>query len=281
MDSVKAIGNSAASYLPSIADVFLGETDDKQVRDPTVWNQLLLALVIIVVFLIVYKIIQSIIQQIQSYEEGSPYLVENTKDAKKTLVLYQNPIEHGDSDNLKPLRRSLNEKDGLEFTYSWWMFIEDYEYKKGSWKHVFHKGNADSWPSRAPGVWLHPTSNSMYVYMNSYNEIQNEVEIDNIPIGKWFHVALSVTQSHMNIYINGFLKKRKALNGIAKQNFGDVYINAFGGFAGYISRMRYYDYATPLSQVQVDVETGPNMELPYSSQQKPPYLTPYWRVNNQ
>ena len=94
MDSVKAIGNSVGSYLPSISDVFLGEVDEKQIHNPTVWNQLLLALVIIVVFLLVYKIIQSIVVQVQSYEQGSPYLVEGTKDAKKTLVLYQNPIEH-------------------------------------------------------------------------------------------------------------------------------------------------------------------------------------------
>ena len=116
-------------------------------------------------------------------------------------------------------------------------------------------------------------------WFNSYKDIQNEVSVSNIPIGKWFHCTLSVTQNHMNIYINGFLKVRKTLQGIAKQNFGDVYVNAFGGFDGYMSRMRYYDYAVSLSEVRVDVETGPDLELPYQSRQSPPYLTPYWWVN--
>ena len=116
--------------------------------------------------------------------------------------------------------------------------------------------------------------------MNSYGDIQNEVSIPNIPVGKWFHTTLIVEQDKMSIYINGYLKERKMLVGIARQNFGDVWINAFGGFSGYLSRMRYYDYAVELSQVQADVTRGPDMELPYSEQQQPPYLAPYWWVNN-
>lgn len=266
--------------LPSVLDLILGEPDTNNIRNPTIANQLLLSLILVVIVLIVYKIIQLIAMQIQSYEKDKPYLVPATKDAKRELTIYQNPIgQNAGSDQQISLRRSLNETGGLEFTYSWWMFIESYEYKKGTWKHVFHKGNNSSWPSRGPGVWLHPTENAMYFYMNSYKDIQNEVRVSNIPIGKWFHCTLAVTQKHMNIYINGFLKERKTLNGLAKQNFGDVYINAFGGFDGYMSRMRYYDYATELSQIRIDVETGPNMEIPYYSRQKPPYLTPYWWVN--
>ena len=232
-----------------------------------------------IIFLIVYKIIQTIIAQVRSDREGKPYLVPNTKDAQKSLRIEQNPL-NPDSSNVIELRRSRNEHDGLEFTYSWWTFIRDYDYKKGEWKNVFFKGNSTSWPLRAPGVWLHPTNNTMYVYMNSYGDIQNEVSIPNIPIGKWFHTSLVVEQDKMSIYINGYLKERKPLVGIARQNFGDVWINAFGGFSGFLSRMRYYDYAVDLSQVQSDVTRGPDMELPYADQQQPPYLTPYWWVND-
>lgn len=266
--------------IPSFQNLFLGDVDTENVHNPTVVNQLLLALVVVVFILIIYKIIDIIVRQIKSYELDKPYLVPATKDAKRELTIYQNPIgQNSGSDQQISLRRSLNENGGMEFAYSWWMFIESYEYKKGTWKHVFHKGNNTSWPGRGPGVWLHPTENAMYFYMNSYKDIQNEVSVSNIPIGKWFHCILSVSQNHMNIHINGFLKERKTLNGLAKQNFGDVYINAFGGFDGYMSRMRYYDYAITLSEIRIDVENGPNMKLPYYSRQKPPYLTPYWWVN--
>lgn len=264
--------------LPSASTVFFGEVDTQDNHQPTLVNQLLLVIVATLVFLLIYKIIQTIIDQVRSDREGKPYLVPNTKDAQKSLRIEQNPL-NPDSSNVIELRRSRNEHDGLEFTYSWWTFIRDYDYKKGEWKNIFFKGNSTSWPLRAPGVWLHPTNNTMYVYMNSYGDIQNEVSIPNIPIGKWFHTSLIVEQDKMSIYINGYLKERKQLVGIARQNFGDVWINAFGGFSGFLSRMRYYDYAVNLSQVQADVTFGPDMELPYADQQQPPYLAPYWWVN--
>jgi hypothetical protein len=268
--------SNITAHFPSVRNLLLGEPNAQDTHEPTLYNQLLLALVVIVVFLIVYKIIDLIVKSIRSSMLNTPLLIKKTKDAKHAVVISQNPLNRG----AVPLRRSLNENDGLEFAFSWWMFIDDYDYKKGSWKHVFHKGNADAWPLRAPGVWLHPNENKMHVYMNSYKDIKNEVVIDNIPISKWFHVSLCVKQDHMDVYINGYLKVRKSLEGIARQNFGDVYINSFGGFGGYMSRMRYYDYAIPLSQVQVDVKGGPDLTLPYASQQKPPYFTPYWWVND-
>ena len=268
--------SSFLNSLPSAANVFLGDPDAEGAHQPSIVNQLLLVIVAVVVFLILYQIIQMIIQQVQSDMEGKPYLVYATKDAKTMVRIRQDPRKDGSI----PLRRSLNEQDGLEFSYSWWTFIEDYEYKQGEWKNVFFKGNTSSWPSRAPGIWLAPYENTMHVYMNSYKDIQNEMVISNIPVSKWFHTTLIVEQDAMSVYINGYLKDRRVLNGIPKQNFGDVFINAFGGFSGYLSRLRYYDYAIPLSQVQVDVKTGPDMNLPYADQQKPPYLTPYWWVNS-
>ena len=80
--------------------------------------------------------------------------------------------------------------------------------------------------------------------------------------------------------INGYLKKRVVLDGIPKQNFGNLYVNAFGGFAGYISRMRYFDYAVNFSQFEEDIAGGPSLEMPYSARQSPPYLTPYWWTND-
>ena len=276
------MSTAASSFfnsLPSAANVFLGDPDAEGAHQPSIVNQLLLVIVAVVVFLILYQIIQMIIQQVQSDMEGKPYLVYATKDAKKMVRIRQDP-RPPNGEGAIPLRRSLNEQDGLEFSYSWWTFIEDYEYKQGEWKNVFFKGNTSSWPSRAPGIWLAPYENTMHVYMNSYKDIKNEMVISNIPVSKWFHTTLIVEQDAMSVYINGYLKDRLVLNGIPKQNFGDVYINAFGGFSGYLSRLRYYDYAIPLSQVQVDVKTGPDMNLPYADQQKPPYLTPYWWVNS-
>ena len=280
MSSNAEVDQSSVFDLTTLAErarnVVFGDPNENNEHEPGLLNHLLLVLIGIVVVLLVFKIIEVIITRFKSRTVGSPYLVPKTKDAQKDLVIAQDPRKEASI----PLRRSLNEQEGLEFSYVWWMYIEDFEYKKGSWKHVFHKGSSDSWPNRAPGVWLHPNDNKMRVYMNSYKKIANYVDIDNIPVGKWFSCGVIVTQNYLDVYINGYLKSRLALEGIPKQNFGDVYINAFGGYNGYLSKMRYYDYAIPFHMLQTYNEAGPDMELPYENRQMPPYLTPYWWANN-
>ena len=260
--------------LDNIAEIILGPNEGGT-HQPQFLHQALVALILITIIIFIVNLIRLIVVRVQSSIQGKPWIVEKTKDAKHSLVVTQDPNKVSSI----PLRRSLNETDGLEFSYSTWLFIEDWEYKKGEWKNVFHKGSPTSWPNRAPGVWLKPNDNTLVVYMNTYNKIVNFVEIDNIPVGKWFHFGLIVKQDSMDTYINGYLKKRVVLDGIPKQNFGNLYVNAFGGFAGYVSRMRYFDYAVNFSQFEEDINKGPSLEMPYSARQSPPYLTPYWWTN--
>ena len=148
--------------------------------------------------------------------------------------------QHSKINNIM-INRSNSEVDGIEFTY---VFVYKFGYKLGKWKHVLHKGNSDSWPGRAPGIWLHPEENKMRVYMNTFNSIADSyIDIDNIPLDKWFHVSVSLKSKYLDVYINGNLKKRIVLDGVPKQNNGDVYINKFGGFSGYMSCIKYYDHS--------------------------------------
>jgi hypothetical protein len=268
------VATALASPVEHVMLVLLGPVDERGYHTPTAVNIILLAVIAIVLFTVVAKIIEMIVLRIRSAFIGTPWLVKETKNAKDELVITQDPSKEASI----PLRRSFNEEAGVEFTFSTWIFVEDYEYRKGKWKHVFHKGNASSWPNRCPGVWLHPNDNALRVYLNTYNDVSNHVDIDNIPIAKWFHLAVVVTQDHMDLYVNGFLKKRVTHKGIPKQNFGDVYVNLNGGFCGYISRMKYYDFAVSSSEIESDVNVGPDLNIPYTARQNPPYLTHNWWV---
>lgn len=215
-------------------------------------------------------------RSIDSFRKGSPYIFEKTKDARRRAVITQNPNKEGSV----ILPRSSNEKGGIEFSYSTWLFIDNYNYKLGQWKHVFHKGNESSWPLRAPGVWLHPTKNALRVYMNGYDEISEHIDIENIPINKWFSLIMVMRGQTMDVYINGNVKKSLKLSSIPKQNYGDVYINSFGGFSGYLSRLRYYDYALNYSEIDAVNKAGPNLMPVAESNENPPYLTANWWTND-
>lgn len=243
------------------------------------WKSILSIVVIVIVsiwliYLLYYYGMKSI-RNYKAYVRGSPYLVDVTKDARRRLVITQDPNKPGSIN----LPRSLNEQGGIELSYSCWLFIDDFNYKLGQWKHVFHKGNETSWPNRAPGVWLHPNKNALRVYMNSYKEISEFADVDNIPVNKWFCLMIIVKGQNVDIYINGNLKKSLKLNGIPKQNYGDVYINAFGGFSGYMSRLRYYDYALNYNEIDSVLKLGPSMMPCPETGERPPYLTPNWWTN--
>ena len=205
-------------------------------------------------------------------KNDQPWIIQNSKNAKNSLVITQDPK----NDNSITLYRSDNEEAGAEFTYSFWFVIENLEYKYGEWKHMFHKGNKSSYPNRAPGVFINPTKNSIRVYMNTLNNILEYVEVDNIPIKRWVHMAIVLNGKYLDIYINGYLRKRHELSGVVKQNFGDLWLNLFGGFEGYMCRMRYYRRAIEYSEVESIVRNGPSKEACGDTGETPPYLDDNW-----
>tara|TARA_Y100000389_G_scaffold87533_1_gene84048 strand:- start:11 stop:1537 length:1527 start_codon:yes stop_codon:yes gene_type:complete len=81
--------------------------------------------------------------------------VENIKDAKIPIEVTGNDV--------------IPSKNGYQFTYSFWMFINNWEYNYGKLKHVFHKGN-DNFTFASPGIWLHPEKNELIILMDSSQE---------------------------------------------------------------------------------------------------------------
>ena len=64
---------------------------------------------------------------------------------------------------------------------------------------ICHKGNDSSYPNRAPGVWIHPTKNSLRIYMNTFDNILDYIDVDDVPVKKWFSNIQNVhshTESH-------------------------------------------------------------------------------------
>ena len=210
------------------------------------------------------------------WSKASPWLLKATKDGKKRMIILQDPLKEGS----KPVFKSENQFGGLEFSYVFWIYIDDWSYKFGQWKHVLHKGNDSSWPLRAPGVWLHPNENAIRVYMNTFKNIGEFADLHNIPLGKWFHVAICCKQRNLDIYMNGNLAKRHVLSGLPKQNWGDIYLNSFRGFSGYLSNIRYYNWYIPFSELDRQLSFGPSKGACVDTHAAvPPYFASNWWAN--
>ena len=239
--------------------------------------------------ILIIHLVSYIISTYYKKVDKSPLIIPHTKNAKHTVIISQDP----ESINYIPIKRSENE-NGIELSYSFWTMIQDYDYKNGEWKHIFHKGNSSSYPNRAPGVWLHPNENKMRVYMNTFDNILEYVDVDDVPVKKWFctTIVLQNSKSHtdkemdvdpasspshiLDVYINGNLKKSKLLESIPRQNNGDLYVNLFGGFNGYISRLQYFSYAVDYSDIESYLKAGPSEMSAQDTGEMPPYLDDKW-----
>jgi len=214
----------------------------------------------------------------------SPYLIKGMIDSKQMVVIPQNPNVKGS----KPIYRSTNQADGLEFSWSVWININDLKYNEGQYKHIFHKGNDKinnkvapyglNFPNNGPGLYIAPNANDLVIIMNTFNNINEEITIKDIPLNKWINVMIVVENTTLDVYINGTIARRHELSSVPKQNYGDVYVSMNGGFSGYTSNLRYFDKSLGLNEIQNIVNEGPNLKMTGSTMtgSKPPYLALRW-----
>jgi len=241
-------------------------------------------LLVIILFVMALRLGSSILSWIFSPSQN-PILIDGMVDSKQMLVIPQDPSVKG----AIPIMRSVNDAQGMEFTWSVWIYIDDFVYKQNEYKHVFHKGNDDinvtnppvglNYPNNAPGLYITPETNDLLVIMNTFDTINETVLIKDIPLNKWLNVIIRLDNQHqLDIYINGTLTKRHMLNGVAKQNYGNVYVSMNGGFSGYTSELRYFDSALGTNRIQQIVNKGPNMKMNSSdiNNTKPHYLSSRW-----
>jgi len=233
------------------------------------------------------------------------------KDATEALTISQNL---GQKSTI-PILRSVNEYGGVEFTYSFWIYVNNVNYNETiDYKHVFNKGSSPSsqgeggsglfGPNNAPGVYLYNGKKNysddlminypvlgMLVRLNVFhnNESVNkpyydDIYVDAIPIKKWVGVIIRVTSQNIcDIYINGTLTKRHKLSNIVKQNYDNLYVNYNGGFSGNLSDLKYYNYAVGTLEIDSVTARGPNLKIKKNSnieKAKPQYLSTHWYFND-
>ena len=211
----------------------------------------------------------------------SPHLIDGMVDATQMIIFPQDPSSNGSV----TIYRSVNATDGIEFTWSTWIFINNLETSSGMYKHIFSKGNSDIGsngiiePNNAPGLYIAPNTNALVVMMNTYYVINEEIIIPDIPLNKWINVIIRCQNTTLDVYINGTISRSINLTGVPKQNYGDVYVAMNGGFSGYISNLWYYNYALGTTAIQDLVNKGPNTSMIGSNGMSNPtynYLSLRW-----
>ena len=173
--------------------------------------------------------------------------------------------------NASSLTSSSSSGNTSNFTYSIWMYIDDWNYRYGEEKVVFGRMVSGSTPLQpCPSVILGALENNVVVSLTVFpgldslptatatttttatttatttsNTMIHRCAVANIPIQKWVNLLVSVYGRSMDIYIDGKLVRTCVLPGVAKiDSNAPVYITPNGGFSGWTSTFQYFPNAT-------------------------------------
>lgn len=264
-------------------------------------NQLVYALILVLIVHITFFAAEKLYKTFVRYDKSLTDLMPLTYNATdRSYVISQDPTDP----NSNPISLSDNERTGVEFSYSFFIFVNPTTFNgTHDLLHVFHKGYGKQYPLLGPGVFMKGNENTMRIYMNSTLNWNTHVDVDNFPVQKWVHVAMVGRAGGLEIYVNGDLNKRVNFSGgTPYQNFQDFYVfsqrilnipadagsMAFSGgqstaltiggaFQGLLSRLRYFNYAISYTEIAALVNEGPNPKMATGNgQDEPPYLVDTW-----
>jgi hypothetical protein len=271
--------------------------------------QILLVVLIMLVLYAVFTILETVVDAIKRYSRLTAVLGPYTYTSN--LVIPQDP-----NDNRIPLiYPSENEKEGMEFSYSMYLFIHPDTFEGTlvdrcgtassqsvtKLRQVFVKGSRKGFPLMAPGIFVHGDINTLRIYMNSTMAWDNYVDIPNIPVGKWFHLVTTMKGRFLDVYINGNVIMRHEFVSVPKLNYAGVYAlyadskNSYqgtdkktgapvkyeidGAMKGMISRVKYYAFALNYNQIDALYREEPSRRIESPSfLQTNPYMADGWWV---
>jgi hypothetical protein len=253
-------------------------------------NTIIAKFAFIILVLIVFLFLMNLGISMISYftrPSQSPYIIDGMIDGTNDMIVPQDPK----NTESKPIYKSNNESEGLEFTWSSWIYIDDLNKSDSKYQHIFSKGNGGFDPvtniasvNNAPGMYVSPMTNKLHIIMDSVKAPDsttgnpNTIDIDNVPLKKWVHVAIRAMNTKVDVYVNGIIASRLEMLDTPKQNYGDIYIAQNGGFMGKLSALRYYNRALNIFEINHIVSSGPNLSVinDMGAQKGFKYLSNYW-----
>lgn len=291
MDKVENKANAVAENVSNQISKVTSISFKDFVSSNSLISKVAFTLLVMFIFFLLLKFSITFIPRLFK-ESNSPYIFNGTIEGSHSVVVPQDP-KH---DNAIPILRSVNEKNGIEFSWSLWMFLDDNAVSNGNTNiHIFHKGDShttgDLHKIAAPGLYLDGQNNNLLVTMNTHNTSKTEeklekIEVSGVPMNKWVNIIIRIKNRRVDVYINGTIKRSVELDGVPKQNYGEIFIaqNTSTSLQGSkLSNLRYHDYALNVYDIQKLVQRGPNRKLVTSSamtDNSSSYLAFDWYYNN-
>jgi hypothetical protein len=270
-NSVESTSNSLKSNLNEFSSQAQVSANDTFLNSNSLIAKFSFVILIVIAFLILLNLGSKLVFYFFQ-SPRNPYIVKGLLNGNANTFISQDPTVQKSI-----VLRSNNQKTGLEFTWSVWLNVHDQPGTKNF--HVFHKGNNQfhtepgtandgiATINNAPGVYITQANDgklSLKVIMDNivggaFSTENISLNIEYIPIKKWFHLAIRVQNTVMDVYINGVISGRLTFTNVPKQNYNDIFVGCNGGFNGELSDLIYYDHALTVFDINNIILKNPNL----------------------
>jgi hypothetical protein len=278
MDAVDNVRDSVSSSLNQFSSQASVNADQSFLNSNSIIAKFAFVIFAVIVFIVLLYLGTKLVFYFYS-PSLSPYIVKGVLAGNSNLTIYT--TRKNDTNNV-PILNSNNQPGGLEYTWSVWLY---YNTITETTKHepIFIKGNAvfDSTTNisgyNSPGLYFCLSGNSPFLITRYAS---NSHSIEGIPMKKWFHVAIRVQNTVLDIYVNGTIARREVFSSVPDENLYDILVGHSGGFNGNLSDLRYYSYALNIFDINNIILFGPNLSpsslSPDSNNSNISYLSSNW-----
>jgi len=219
-------------------------------------GKIIFFIVLVLFIVLLIYIVYAAVMAAQSASANSPVIVNDVIDA------YQQ----------RPPFKLPQVTQGMNQSFSTWIYVKDWNYKFGQYKNILWKGNptststgANSGPTassvHSPSLWLYPLTNSLKVVTSTSAPAGVEsCDIQNIPLMAWVHIVYVLNNRTVDIYLNGKLERSCALQGIPNITNDPVYLTTgtpLPGFYGKLGKTIYYTKPLLPNEVANLYQQGP------------------------
>lgn len=266
-------------------------------------NSLVAKFVFLIVVLIAFFLLMNLGIYLISWfatTDKSPYIFKGKYATTVKKHIRQNPkLMNG-----KPIHRSNNEDKGIEFTWSSWLKLDGLPETENDIYHIYNKGSEptnsvatsydDDEPERddenndkyalknCPGLYVTDVSGDtsslqLNIKIDTLGGNESVIPIVDLPIKRWFHLAIRLQNKIIDVYVNGTITTRVPFTEIPEQNYGDIFVG-YDNYNGSISNLRYFDSALSVFQISNIVMSGPDLSNPDENEDigSADYLSSSW-----
>jgi len=267
-DTISGATNRITSGLSSLtADADLGSASSEFINSNTAISKFVFLIFVLIAFIMLMNLGVYIISYF-SRPNLSPYVIKGLINGNTAVTIPQDPK----NSNSVTIYRSNNASKGIEFTWSVWLNLN--ELPLNGIDTIFSKG--DGIKQNGPSMKLKKTDNSgtIQIRMDSVAGPNEIIEIVNIPLSRWFNIAIRLQNKIMDVYVNGTVARRYVFTNVPKQNYGDIIV---GRFNGMMSDLRYFNTALNVFHINNITLAGPNLKTAVNQRDtKFDYLSNIW-----